>query len=113
MVLNMPIVLKSTDQAASKAVNIGRKPWSPYHHYGNPFSHSRESTAIVIVKTRDEAIDNFRKWLMGYDFLNLEQVRRRWILTTLPELKGKDLACPGNCTPNRCHGDVLLELANK
>jgi hypothetical protein len=42
---------------------------------------------------------------------------RRWLqlqpdlLAALPELRGKDLVCW--CAPEACHGDVLLELANK
>jgi hypothetical protein len=31
-------------------------------------------------------------------------------MAALPELRGKDLACW--CAPERCHGQVLLELAN-
>lgn len=33
------------------------------------------------------------------------------LLNSLHELKGKTLAC--FCAPKACHGDVLLELANK
>src|SRR4051794_26242749 len=32
-------------------------------------------------------------------------------LEALPELRGKDLVCW--CAPENCHGDVLLDLANK
>ena len=41
---------------------------------------------------------------------------RRWLLqqpnllAALPELRGKDLVCW--CAPERCHGDILIELAN-
>jgi len=42
---------------------------------------------------------------------------RRWLLlqpnllAALPELRGKDLVCW--CAPETCHGDVLIELANR
>jgi hypothetical protein len=110
-----PMVVKSTDYAAThgRAVNIGRDRHNPEQHFGNPFSHSSRSLATVIVKTRKEAIENFRKWILGEDFLDVEPVRRAWVLLHLPELRNRDLACPGNCAPNPCHGDVLLELANK
>ena len=32
------------------------------------------------------------------------------LLAALPELRGKDLVCW--CAPERCHGDILIELAN-
>lgn len=33
------------------------------------------------------------------------------LLKALPTLKGKNLVCW--CSPHACHGDVLLDLANK
>src|SRR5215831_6014372 len=37
-------------------------------------------------------------------------VVRHELMAALPELRGKDLACW--CSPEPCHGEVLLELAN-
>ena len=68
----------------------GRLPRSKWH---NPFVIPRHGD-------RDEVIEKFRVYLLG----NPE------LMAALPELRGKDLACW--CAPDRCHGDVLLELAN-
>jgi hypothetical protein len=77
-------------------VYIGRpSPW------GNPFSHKEGTLAKFKVGTRDEAVDQYREWLLS----NPE------LLKKLPELKNKVLACW--CSPLRCHGDVLSELANQ
>ena len=37
--------------------------------------------------------------------------RQPALMTMVPELRGKDLVCW--CAPEKCHGDVLLELANR
>jgi len=41
----------------------------------------------------------------------LESNEKDGLLQDLGELKGKDLVCW--CSPLPCHGDILLELANK
>jgi hypothetical protein len=61
--------------------------------WGNPFVIRRDGS-------RDEVIAKYRAWL-------LEQPA---LMAALPELRGKDLICW--CAPERCHADVLLELAN-
>ena len=56
------------------------------------------------------AVTAFEMWLTG-NFTGLEK-EKLFILSTLHELKGKNLACwckPG--TP--CHADVLLRMANQ
>ena len=50
---------------------------------------------------RADVIAMYRRWLLQQPAL----------LAALPELRGKDLMCW--CAPEACHGDVLLELANK
>jgi len=50
--------------------------------------------------TREEVIEKYRAWLLDQPGL----------IAALPELRGKDLAYW--CAPERCHGEVLLELAN-
>lgn len=71
------------------AVYIGRpSPW------GNPFLIGRDGT-------RDEVIERYRQWLCDQPML-MERARR--------ELAGCDLVCW--CAPARCHGDLLLKIAN-
>jgi hypothetical protein len=49
---------------------------------------------------RERIIDAYREWIMD----------RPELLAALHELCGLNLVCW--CAPERCHGDVLLELAN-
>jgi hypothetical protein len=49
---------------------------------------------------RDTVIAKFEAWI----------VQQPELMAALPELRGKDLLC--HCAPERCHGDVLLRLAN-
>lgn len=50
--------------------------------------------------TRDEVIKKYQTWL-------LQQLS---LLADLPALRGKDHVCW--CAPERCHSDILIELAN-
>lgn len=94
----MPRVLnKRWKNNPSNAVYIGRPT-----KWGNPFSHLEKGTlAKFKVATRQEAVDAYKQWLQTQPQL----------LAALHELAGKDLICW--CKPAACHGDVLLELANK
>ena len=92
----------------SKMVYIGRSSIEPIKNFGNPFSHIENSFATVIVKTRDEAIDNFEEWIRGNNFHDVEPEKRKWILKHLKDLVGKDLVCW--CFPNRCHGEIYIKL---
>jgi len=85
---------------------IGRKDSD--EHFGNPFSHKKSDIAQVKVKTREESIDLFRKWILGEKNCDIEPDRRLWILDNLERLRGKNLVC--FCSPKPCHGDVYLEL---
>lgn len=62
--------------------------------WGNPFVVGKHGT-------RQEVIEKYRAWI----------VNQPELLAALGELKGQNLAC--YCAPKACHGDVLLELANK
>ena len=62
--------------------------------WGNPFK-------IGVDGNRQEVIRKYRQYLLSNPKL----------LSQLEELKDKNLACW--CSPLPCHGDVLLELANK
>ena len=94
-------------------IYIGRPPAArdTGQHFGNPFSDKPDSRAAVILPTREEAVAAFRDWLLGHAWQDVEPDRRRWILDHLHELKGKRLGCW--CAPLLCHGEVLLELAEK
>lgn len=59
--------------------------------WANPFRIGRDGT-------REEVIAKYREYI----------IREPELLSALPELRGKILACW--CRPARCHGDVLLEL---
>lgn len=83
------VLNKYKDQIGPDDVYIGRP--SPY---GNPFK-------ITKTTTREEVIEKYREYVMANPGL-LEEIRK---------LKGKNLVC--FCSPKPCHGDVILELANK
>jgi len=69
--------------------------------WGNPFSHlPSKMIGVIRVATRNEAIDRYREWIQTQPHL----------LARLHELKGKRLGC--YCSPLRCHGEVLAELAD-
>jgi len=81
-------------------VYIGRKNGTQ-EHYGNPFPISRYCD-------REMSINNFRMWIKGIDFQDILPYRRKWILDNLGKLRGKTLGCW--CHPEKCHGDVYIEL---
>ena len=83
-----PRVLNLRRGVFPDAVLIDRRsPW------GNPFVIGRDGT-------RDQVIEKYRAWLQT----------RPDLIARLPDLRGRCLLCW--CAPLRCHGDVLLELAN-
>lgn len=94
-------------------IYIGRGKGDTLYHFGNPFSHLpfARTTATIKVETREEAVDCYRQWLKGVGHTDLEPDRRQWILERLSQLKGKILGCW--CTPEACHGDVLVEMINE
>jgi hypothetical protein len=63
--------------------------------WGNPFVIGRDGD-------RDTVVDKYETWVRGQPLL-LEAIKR--------ELRGVDLVC--FCAPQRCHGDVLLRIANE
>ena len=71
------------------AVYIGRPSI-----WGNPFVIGKDGS-------RDDVIAKYERWLLGNGKL----------VDQLAALAGKDLVCW--CAPARCHGDVLVRLANK
>ncbi len=63
--------------------------------WGNPFVVGVDGDRFKVV----ELFEQYAKWRLS--------IQPDW----LKPLKGKNLACW--CTPLRCHGDVLLRLANE
>jgi predicted NAD-dependent protein-ADP-ribosyltransferase YbiA (DUF1768 family) len=93
----LPVVHnKHANTAPETAVYIGRPT-----KWGNPFSHQAETSAKWKCQTRDEAVEKYADWV----------VQQPELMKSLHELKGKDLVCW--CAPKKCHGDILLKLANK
>ena len=71
--------------------------------WGNPFAGARD------YPTRQAAADRFRGGLDGTAHPDSHMGR---ILSSIEELRGKDLACW--CPLDQpCHADVLLEMANR
>lgn len=86
----MPKVLNHhRDDIPEDAVYIGRG--TPY---GNPFVIGRDGD-------RNEVIEKYRI------HLNHNQTLRNLIQQNL---RGKDLVC--FCAPHKCHGDIVIDLAN-
>ena len=71
--------------------------------WGNPFTHikNRTTRAKFTVNSRNEAIAKYREYILN----NPE------LLSKLPELEGKRLACW--CGDKKCHGEILIELINR
>lgn len=85
----MPKVINIHRQPQGNAVYIGRPS-----RWGNPFVIGRDGT-------RDEVIAKFEGYLKNNADLFAQ---------CMTDLRGKDLAC--FCAPKKCHGDVLLAIAN-
>ncbi len=82
------------------ARQVGRKPTPDRVYVGRP---SKWGNPFVIGRdgTRDEVIAKYRAWILGQPAL----------LAALGALRGKNLVCW--CTPERCHAEVLMELAHR
>lgn len=114
---------------------IWGNPWGvgPTRGYSVPMSVSPwwlhlELYIEAAPLTAELAVETYRKMLTGEpiapDLLPIEltlwgqakvksdlEIRREQLLSHLPELRGRNLACW--CKPGcACHADVLLELAN-
>ena len=90
--MNKPRVLNSktaTAEELAESVYIGRPSL-----WGNPFRVGRDGS-------RDEVIAKYREYLFS---------RPELMKAAEDELAGKNLTCW--CHPLKCHGDVLLEVAN-
>ena len=83
-IINLHIDKKSLQEYGT--LYIGRSEKNP-RHFGNPFSHIKSAKHSINVKTREEAIKEFEKWLVGTEHKHLEQDRRHWILKRLWRIK--------------------------
>ena len=84
------VLNKRTDEILPDAIYVGRPS-----KWGNPYRMSK-------YRSRKLVIEWYRR--------HIEQEIRNGCVD-LSELRGKDLVCW--CSPLPCHGDILLELANK
>lgn len=87
----------------SNVVHCKRAPYDIYigrgSKWGNPFSHKHGTQALSITKTRADAIQAYKSYLLTSPKL----------IAALPELKGKILGCW--CHPKPCHGEILAYYA--
>lgn len=80
---------KRTDKISKGSIYIGRPS-----KWGNPFPLKRE-------EDRDKILKKYEDWIM----------KNKELLAQISELRGKDLVCW--CAPKKCHGEILLKLANE
>ena len=68
--------------------------------WGCPFTiiKDRPTLATEIVETKEEALSKYKEYILASPEL----------MESLDELDGKVLGC--FCKPEKCHGDILLEL---
>src|SRR5574343_128829 len=87
----------------TKVVNIKTDAYDVYigrgSKWGNPYSHSTNTSANYIVGSRKEAIAMYRDYIMS---------RTDLLSVIVAELDGKALGC--FCKPKPCHGDVLINI---
>lgn len=76
-------------RSSAMQVYIGRPS-----KWGNPFVIGRDGS-------RADVIAKYRAWIVAEPAL----------MNALDELRGRDLTCW--CAPIACHGDVLIDLANR
>lgn len=86
---NPRVLNKHHGDASNEAIYIGRPS-----KWGNPFVVGKHGE-------RGECVDLYRNWIKDQPEL-ISQIKN--------ELKGKDLVC--FCAPKKCHGDVIIEIAN-
>jgi uncharacterized protein DUF4326 len=89
--------VQATAPATTRVVNCRRESFDVFigrpSRWANPFHIGQDGT-------RDEVVDKYRDWL----------IRQPLLLRDLKGLRGQVLGC--DCPPQRCHGEVLVHLAN-
>lgn len=85
-------------------VNLNKEPYDIYigrgSKWGCPYTiiKDRPTLAKEIVDTKEEALSKYKEYVLASPEL----------MDSLDELEGKVLGC--FCKPEKCHGDILLEL---
>lgn len=96
----------------NKVVHCKKEPFDIYigrpSIFGNPFSHKKGTQAQVVVGTRQEAIEKYHQWIKGQ--IKVPGLTPPTVEQIL-ELKDKILGCW--CSPQACHGDVLVNVIRK
>ena len=88
----------------TRIVNMKDEPYDVYigrgSKWGCPYTviKDRPTLAKEIVDTKEEALEKYKAYVLATPEL----------INSLDELEGKTLGC--FCKPEKCHGDVLLEL---
>ena len=88
-------------------VNLNKEPYDVYigrgSKWGCPYTiiKDRPTLAKEIVDTKEEALSKYKEYVLASPEL----------MNSLDELYGKALGC--FCKPDKCHGDVLLELISQ
>ena len=88
-------------------VNLNKEPYDVYigrgSKWGCPYTiiKDRPTLAKEIVDTKEEALSKYKEYVLASPEL----------MNSLDELYGKVLGC--FCKPDKCHGDVLLELISQ
>ena len=78
--------------------------------WGNQYTHPYNTKSLVIVGSREEAIELYRLDLVA-SCNQPDPVKRKAFRAELASLHGKTLGC--YCAPLPCHGDVLAVYAAK
>jgi len=81
---------------------------------GNPYTHikDKQTKALFIVKTRDEAIDRYEAY---FDRMYKGNAPFKYIIDEIYEKykNGEDVYLECYCKPERCHCDVIKEKLEK
>lgn len=95
---------KERTNQITKLVNMKNDPYDVYigrgSKWGCPFTiiKDRPTLAKEIVDSKEEALTKYKEYVL----------ENQELMDSLHELEGKTLGC--FCKPEKCHGDVLLEL---
>lgn len=81
---------------------------------GNPYTHikDKQTKALFLVKTRDEAIDRYEGY---FDRMYSGNAPFKFIIDEIYEKykRGEDIYLECYCKPERCHGDVIKDKLEK
>lgn len=91
----------------TRIVNLNKESYDIYigrgSKWGCPYTiiKDRPTLAKEIVDTKEEALSKYKEYVLSSPEL----------MESLDELEGKVLGC--FCKPEKCHGDILLELLSQ